>query len=167
VSESNTTVYAAIELSNKNRVVDIAHPNRDRPSIHRIAGGNLVKLIGRLRKAAGQQRRSYSPQLRSPASEPSFGAQLRSPASEPSFGAQLRSPASERLLHRLVMRASLLAAGLNRTTKVPRRRRAQPRPEQSSGRLNPRGLQRSPITRNPLDSLEIEMVITLMFHEDG
>ena len=36
-----TTVYAAIELSKKSWVVAIAHPDRDRPSIHRIAGGNL------------------------------------------------------------------------------------------------------------------------------
>ena len=52
-----TTVYAAIELSKKSWVVGIAHPDRDRPSIHRIAGGNLVDLIGRLRKAAGEKRR--------------------------------------------------------------------------------------------------------------
>jgi hypothetical protein len=29
----------------------------DRPSIHRIAGGNLADLIGRLRKAAGEKQR--------------------------------------------------------------------------------------------------------------
>jgi transposase len=38
-------------------VVGIAHPDRDRPSIHRIAGGNLADLIGRLRKAAGENHR--------------------------------------------------------------------------------------------------------------
>src|SRR5215469_4385015 len=54
---SNTTVYAAIELSKKSWVVAIAHPDRDRPSIHRIAGGNVADLIGRLRKAAGKNRR--------------------------------------------------------------------------------------------------------------
>ena len=53
---SNTTVYAAIELSKKSWVVAIAHPDRDRPSMHRIAGGNLADLIGRLRKAAGERR---------------------------------------------------------------------------------------------------------------
>ena len=52
----NTTVYAAIELSKKSWVVGIAHPDRDRPSMHRIAGGNLADLIGRLRKAAGERR---------------------------------------------------------------------------------------------------------------
>src|SRR5215472_13431624 len=54
---SNTTVYAAIELSKKSWVVAIAHPDRDRPSIHRIAGGNVADLIGRLRKAARKNRR--------------------------------------------------------------------------------------------------------------
>jgi transposase len=39
---SKTTVYAAIELSKKRWVVAIAHPHRDRPSTHRIAGGNLA-----------------------------------------------------------------------------------------------------------------------------
>ena len=52
-----TTVYAAIELSKKSWVVGIAHPNRDRPSIHRIAGGNLADLIGRLCRAAGEKHR--------------------------------------------------------------------------------------------------------------
>jgi transposase len=33
------------------------HPDRDRPSIHRIADGNLADLIGRLRKAAGEKQR--------------------------------------------------------------------------------------------------------------
>jgi hypothetical protein len=52
-----TTVYAAIELSKKSWVVAIARRDRDRPSIHRIAGGNLADLIGRLRKAAGEKQR--------------------------------------------------------------------------------------------------------------
>src|SRR3984893_7191435 len=52
-----TTVYAAIELSKKSWVVAIARPDRDRPSIHRIAGGNLADLIGRLHKAAGGKQR--------------------------------------------------------------------------------------------------------------
>src|SRR6201998_3985522 len=52
-----TTVYAAIELSKKSWVVAIARPDRDRPSNHRIAGGNLADLIGRLRKAAGEKQR--------------------------------------------------------------------------------------------------------------
>src|SRR5215813_12569115 len=52
-----TTVYAAIELSKKSWVVAIARPDRDRPSIHRIAGGNLADLIGRLRKTAGEKQR--------------------------------------------------------------------------------------------------------------
>ena len=47
----------AIELSTKSWVVAIALPDRDRPSIHRIAGGNLADLIGRLRKAAGEKQR--------------------------------------------------------------------------------------------------------------
>src|SRR5499427_54206 len=53
---SNPTIYAAIELSKKSWVVAIAHPDRDRPRMHRIAGGNLADLIGRLRKAAGERR---------------------------------------------------------------------------------------------------------------
>ena len=56
-ARSKTTVYAAIELSKKRWVVAIARPDRDRPSIHRIAGGNLAALIGRLRKAAGEKQR--------------------------------------------------------------------------------------------------------------
>ena len=42
---SSHTVYAAIELSKKTWVLGIATPERDRPSIHRIAGGNLRELI--------------------------------------------------------------------------------------------------------------------------
>src|SRR6201984_2206747 len=52
-----TTVYAAIELSKKSWVVAIARPDRDRPSIHRIAGGTVPDLIDRLRKAAGEKLR--------------------------------------------------------------------------------------------------------------
>ena len=48
------TLYAAIELSKKSWVVSIAHPERERPSIHRIAGGDLSELVRRLRKAAGE-----------------------------------------------------------------------------------------------------------------
>src|SRR5690242_20352934 len=59
-SARSKTIYAAIELSKKSWVVAIARPDRDRPSIHRIAGGNLADLIGRLRKAAGEKRRSWS-----------------------------------------------------------------------------------------------------------
>jgi transposase len=51
------TVYAAIELSKKSWVVGIAHPDRDRPSIHRFVGGNLPGVVARLRKAAGDERR--------------------------------------------------------------------------------------------------------------
>ena len=53
--ESTTvqTVYAAIELSKTNWVVSIALPDRERPSLHRIAGGDLPGLLVRLRKAAG------------------------------------------------------------------------------------------------------------------
>jgi len=49
---SRNTVYAAIELSKKNWVLGIATPERDRPSIHRIAGGDLKALVARLRTAA-------------------------------------------------------------------------------------------------------------------
>ena len=35
------TVYAAIELSKKTWVLGIALPDRDRPSIHRVAGAQL------------------------------------------------------------------------------------------------------------------------------
>ena len=49
---SRNTVYAAIELSKKNWVLGIATPDRDRPSIHRMAGGDLKALVARLRTAA-------------------------------------------------------------------------------------------------------------------
>jgi transposase len=51
------TVYAAVELSKKSWIVSIAHPDRDRPSIHRFAGGDLSSVVARLRKAAGDHRR--------------------------------------------------------------------------------------------------------------
>jgi transposase len=51
------TVYAAIELSKKTWVLGIALPDRDRPSIHRVAGGNLGELVARLRAAARENRR--------------------------------------------------------------------------------------------------------------
>ena len=38
---SQGTVYAAIELSKKSWVLGIARPDRDRPSIHRVAGGDM------------------------------------------------------------------------------------------------------------------------------
>lgn len=54
---STTTVYASIELSKKSWVVGIAHPDRDRPSIHRIGGGNVGELLQRLRRAAAENGR--------------------------------------------------------------------------------------------------------------
>jgi transposase len=51
------TVYAAIELSRKTWVLGIAHPDRDRPSIHRVSGGNIAELVSRLRVAARNNRR--------------------------------------------------------------------------------------------------------------
>ena len=54
---SGDTVYAAIELSKKNWVIGIARPERERPSIHRLAGGNLQELVARLRTAAKGGRR--------------------------------------------------------------------------------------------------------------
>jgi transposase len=50
--DSSNTVYAAIELSKKTWVLGIARPERDRPSIHRISGGNLRELVARVRAAA-------------------------------------------------------------------------------------------------------------------
>ncbi len=49
---SSHTIYAAIELSKKTWVLGIATPERDRPSIHRVAGGNLQELVMRVRAAA-------------------------------------------------------------------------------------------------------------------
>ena len=55
--EARETVYAAIELSKKTWVLGIATPDRDRPSIHRITGGNFGELLARLRVAARGERR--------------------------------------------------------------------------------------------------------------
>ena len=54
---SQGTVYAAIELSKKSWVLGIARPDRDRPSIHRVAGGDMGELVGRLRKATVEHQR--------------------------------------------------------------------------------------------------------------
>jgi transposase len=54
---SDTTVYAAIELSKRSWVVGIAHPGRDRPSIHRFPGGDLPGVVAKVRKAAGNGER--------------------------------------------------------------------------------------------------------------
>jgi len=56
-AETRETVYAAIELSKKTWVLGIATPDRDRPSIHRISGGNIAELVSRLRVAAKNNRR--------------------------------------------------------------------------------------------------------------
>src|SRR5215471_2742579 len=51
------TVYAAIELSKKSWVLGIARPDRDRPSIHRLTGGDIGALVRRLRGATVQDQR--------------------------------------------------------------------------------------------------------------
>jgi transposase len=51
------TVYAAIELSKKSWVLGIARPDRDRPSIHRLTGGDIGALVSRLRGASVQDQR--------------------------------------------------------------------------------------------------------------
>ena len=56
-AEARETVFAAIELSKKTWVLGIAFPDRDRPSIHRIPGGNVAELVSRLRVAARNNRR--------------------------------------------------------------------------------------------------------------
>lgn len=56
-AETRETVYAAIELSKKTWVLGIAAPDRDRPSIHRISGGNIAELVNRLRVAGRNNRR--------------------------------------------------------------------------------------------------------------
>ena len=56
-AETRETVYAAIELSKKTWVLGIAAPDRDRPSIYRISGGNIAELVSRLRVAAKNNRR--------------------------------------------------------------------------------------------------------------
>lgn len=52
-SAISQTVYAAIELSKNSWVVSIALPDREQPSLHRIAGGDFPGLLVKLRKAAG------------------------------------------------------------------------------------------------------------------
>src|SRR5215471_3310881 len=54
--KAQETVYAAIELSKKTWVLGIAFPDRDRPSIHRVSGGNLAELVRRLHVAANERR---------------------------------------------------------------------------------------------------------------
>src|SRR6195256_4929269 len=56
-AEARETWYVAIELSKNTWVLGIAHPNRDRPSIHRVSGGNIAELVSRLRVAARNNRR--------------------------------------------------------------------------------------------------------------
>lgn len=56
-AEARETVYVAIELSKKTWVLGIAHPDRDRPSIHRVSGGNIAELVSKLRVAARNNRR--------------------------------------------------------------------------------------------------------------
>ena len=56
-TEARETVYAAIELSKKTWVLGIASPDRDRPSVHRISGGNIAELVNRLRVAGRNNRR--------------------------------------------------------------------------------------------------------------
>jgi transposase len=57
VAEARETVYMAIELSKKTWVLGIAHPDRDRPSVHRVSGGNIAELVSRLRVATRNNRR--------------------------------------------------------------------------------------------------------------
>jgi transposase len=56
-AEARETVYAAIELSKKTWVLGIAPPDRDRPSIYRVSGGNIAELVSRLRVASSNNRR--------------------------------------------------------------------------------------------------------------
>jgi transposase len=46
------TVYAAIELSKQSWVVAVARPDRNQPSLYRIAGGRLDELVARLQRSA-------------------------------------------------------------------------------------------------------------------
>lgn len=55
--DAPATVYASIELSKKTWVVAIAVPDRDKPRIDRIGGGDADTLISRLSKVAGTERR--------------------------------------------------------------------------------------------------------------
>jgi hypothetical protein len=52
-SSNTQTVYAAIELSKKNWVISVAHPDQRKPSIYRLLGGDFDALVARLRKVAG------------------------------------------------------------------------------------------------------------------
>ena len=56
-AEARETMYVEIELSKKTWVLGIAFPDRDRPSIHRICGGNIAELVNRLRVAGRKNRR--------------------------------------------------------------------------------------------------------------
>jgi transposase len=56
-AEAWETVYAPIELSKKTWVLGIAPPDRDRPSIYRVSGGNIAELVSRLRVASRNNRR--------------------------------------------------------------------------------------------------------------
>ena len=62
-AKARETVYVAIELSKKTWMLGIAHPDRDRPSIHRVCGGNIVELVSRLRLAARNNRRILVPRI--------------------------------------------------------------------------------------------------------
>ncbi|EAV40209.1 transposase [Stappia aggregata IAM 12614] len=46
--DANSTAYVAIELSKRSWIVGIAHPDRDKPSIHRLSGGDTKGLLRRL-----------------------------------------------------------------------------------------------------------------------
>jgi transposase len=54
------TVYAAIELSKKSWVIAVAHPDRNQPSLYRIAGGRLDALAARLQCMASEGERLLS-----------------------------------------------------------------------------------------------------------
>lgn len=56
-NERPQTLYAAIELSKKSWVISVAHPERTKPSIYRLAGGDFDALIARLRDAASNMLR--------------------------------------------------------------------------------------------------------------
>ena len=47
------TLYAAIELSKKSWLLSIARPDREKPSIYRLPGGDFDALVARLRASAG------------------------------------------------------------------------------------------------------------------
>jgi hypothetical protein len=55
------TVYAAIEPSKKTGVLGIVVPDRDRPGIHRITGGNLGRNGGQAARC--RSRRAPGPGL--------------------------------------------------------------------------------------------------------